>query len=89
MRVTQPFGFAQGREHVERQMGVFRRPQHQRVKRHEQNSKTTHPRVYHPPPDILGGCRDGGSQGQQTETRKAETARPATGGPLDPGPDGT
>jgi septal ring factor EnvC (AmiA/AmiB activator) len=27
MRVTQPFGFAQGREHVERQMGVFRQPQ--------------------------------------------------------------
>jgi DNA polymerase-4 len=26
MRVTQPFGFAQGREHVERQMGVFRQP---------------------------------------------------------------
>jgi hypothetical protein len=26
MRVTQPFDFAQGRELVERQMGVFRQP---------------------------------------------------------------
>jgi len=26
MRVTQPFGFAQGREPVERQMGIFRQP---------------------------------------------------------------
>jgi hypothetical protein len=26
MRVTQPFGLAQGRELVERQMGVFRQP---------------------------------------------------------------
>jgi hypothetical protein len=26
MRVTQPFDFAQGREPVERQMGVFRQP---------------------------------------------------------------
>jgi len=26
MRVTPPFGFTQGREPVERQMGVFRQP---------------------------------------------------------------
>ena len=26
MRITQPIGFAQGREHVERQMGTFRKP---------------------------------------------------------------
>jgi hypothetical protein len=30
MRVTQPFEFAQGREPVERQMGVLRQPQKER-----------------------------------------------------------